>query len=296
MYCYKIYGLVIESEIEFPEAFELEEQPADVVVRYGMMPENIRKEKEELHHTFKQNQSLKWFYFEEEGSFLIENGTSICVEPDATADEKHIRALVLGACLGTILLQRERIAIHGSAVVWRNKAIILSGRSGTGKSTICTELRNRGCLFLADDTVAITSEADVLYANPAYPQQKLCTDAAAAFGYQLQDLILLNEEKMKYAIRLKDSFCPDRKVIAALVILEIREDYQLIVQELRGSEKLEYIIKNLYSNVDYRYIGMNTKVFRKCMEFAQKVPIIRIARPAGLNTVETIVDQLISKL
>jgi len=293
-YYYKIYGLIIKSEIEFPEAYEVEEQASEVEIKYGLMPDFIKKKQEKKSTISMLLREYKWFYFEKEGNFFIEKGISITVELDSTADEKHIRSLILGACLGSIMYQREIIAIHGAAVVWKDKAIIISGNSGAGKSTISTQFRKKGCLFLADDTVAIDSKDGCIYAKPSFPQQKLCKDVAIEFGYDLNDLILLDEEYEKYAVRLEDIFCPVSKEVAALVCLDIHDGDQLIVKEITSSMKLNYIISNLYTNRDFKSVGMNTKVFKKCLEMAQKVPVIMVKRPLDKFVAAQIVEQVIT--
>jgi hypothetical protein len=293
-YYYKIYGLIIRSVIEFPEAYETDVRPAEVEIKYGPMPEYIKRKQEEGYHTSILLREYKWFNFPKEGNFLIERGKCITVELDETADEKHIHALILGACLGSILYQREIVAIHGAAVIWQNKAIIVSGISGAGKSTISTELRKKGCLFLADDTVAITIVDGVIYANPAYPQQKLCSDAAIDYGYDLKDLILLDEGREKYAVRLTEGVCPDSKEVAALICVDVLNADQVSVEETTGSRKLEYILKNLYNYIDFKNIGMNTNVFKKCLEIAQKVPVFRVERTADKNTAVRLAEHILS--
>lgn len=291
---YKIYGLAIKSEIELPEAYEIEYQTEEVEIVYGVMPEFIKEKREQGYYSGVYFREYKWFYYEEEANFLMEKGKKITVEIDNTADEKHIRALLLGVCLGSIMYQRNILSIHGSAVVWNDKAIIVSGVSGAGKSTISTELRKKGGLLLADDTVAIASEDEIVYANPSFPQQKLCKDAAIKFGYDLKKLILLQENREKYAIELKDAFCPVRKEVSAFVCLDIHNGNQLIIEEEKTSKKLQHIIENMYVYKDLKNIGMNTIMFKKCLEVAQKVPVIRIERPTGKNVVERITEQIIN--
>lgn len=290
---YKIHGLIIKSEIEFPEARSVEKQTFDVEVKIGSMPDFIIEKHKKGYNTSILLRKYKWFHFEGEGHFLMENGTTITLCLDNTADDKHIRALILGACLGDIMYQREMVAIHGSAVIWQNKALIISGLSGTGKSTISTEFRKKGCLFLADDTVAITNENGTIYANPAFPQQKLCKDAAIEFGYDLKELVFLNEEREKYAVNLSNVFCSEKKEIAAFVFLNVHEGSDLLIDEVMSGEKLECIIQNLYTYGDFAIAGMNTNVFTKCLEIAQKVPVIRVKRPKNINSAAQIVAQII---
>lgn len=296
IFYYKVYGLTIGSEIELPEAYEVEEQEVDVRIKYGEMPAFIKAKREQNYLSSILNREYKWFYFNKEGNFLIENGSSITVELDSTADKQHIRALILGACLGSILYQREIVAIHGSAVIWKDKAIIISGNSGAGKSTVSAEFRRRGCGFLADDTVAIEQEGDVIYAHPAYPQCKLCPDAAVRLGYDLNELILVQEDCDKYALRLNNSFSVERKEVAAFIFLNIHDEAHLAVNKINNSTKLEYIVSNLYSYMDCKHAGLNANTFKKCLAMASIVPVIKVDRPRNMNVSEQIVNEILSIL
>jgi len=59
------------------------------------------------------------------------------------------------------------------------------------------------------------------------------------------------------------------------------------VEEIRGVEKLNKIIKNIYRN---EYIGsmegMTPKYFKNCIEIAQKAKFYRITRPRDKYTVD----------
>lgn len=289
---YKTYGLVINSEIRLPEALECEPAIADVEIIFDEMPYMIKSKKDEKKCNNLYAPGLRWFYIPNEGSFLIQNGAKITVEREETADEKHIRSLLLGSCLGYILFQRDIIAIHGAAVVRKEKAILISGGSGAGKSTISSEFLNRGCQFMADDTVAVASTGEKVYAYPSYPQQKLCFDAVVHYGYDLNKLVLLNEDRKKYAVDLNASFCPEIREVAAFVYLDIHEEDRLMVEPLIGAEKLNLLMKNLYNIMDYSLVGMSSPTFKKCLEIAQKIPIIQVRRPDKGNTVIQIVERL----
>jgi hypothetical protein len=293
-YYYKINGLLVSSEIELPEAYQVEPQTPEVEIKYGAMPDFIRELRAKKYNYSIYHKEYKWFYVDGEGSFFIRNGISIIVEPEDTADDKHIRSILLGSAFGSIMYQRDIIAIHGAAVVWKDKAIIVSGNSGTGKSTISTALRIKGSLFLADDTVAIKSTDGAVYANPSFPQQKLCTDTALDFGYDLSKLTLLDENKEKYAVNLLDSFCSESKEVKALVCLEIHEGRQVMISEITGNAKLQYILKYLYSYRDYISASMNTEVFRRCLEVARQIPVFQVKRPVDRNLVGEIADQIMA--
>ena len=54
----------------------------------------------------------------------------------------------------------RRYAIHASAVVWKGFAVVFTGRSGMGKSTLCSDLVAQGAGFLGDDIVFLYQEND----------------------------------------------------------------------------------------------------------------------------------------
>lgn len=289
-YYYRIYGLNIRSEVRLDEAYEIREKNYEVDIQYGTIPSHIWKYRNSDEIQCLTSYDYKWFQYDKIGEFYIEQGSSIILAADASADERVLRSILLGPCFGCILYQRKILAIHGSAMVKNDTAVMISGQSGAGKSTISTALRKQGWLFLADDTVAITSENGYLYANPAYPQQKLCLDTATYFGYDVKQLIRINEERHKYAINVKEAFCPDRKEIKAMICLELSDCKELMIDEVKGSAKIEYIVNNLYTYYDFKYMGMSTLDFMQCLEISQKVPVFRIKRPPVLDTQKEIVD------
>ena len=67
-----------------------------------------------------------------------------------------------------------------------DKGIIITGTSGSGKSTLTAELISDGAVMLADDMI-VTGYDDNGFPTiyPAFPQQKLCRDAAIKKGYDL---------------------------------------------------------------------------------------------------------------
>lgn len=59
-----------------------------------------------------------------------------------------------------IMTRHRRYAIHAAAVAWKGRTIVFTGRSGTGKSTLCTDLVAQGAGFLGDDIVFLYQEND----------------------------------------------------------------------------------------------------------------------------------------
>lgn len=297
MFYYCIYGLIVKSEIELPEAYViLETTEVDVTIEYGNMPEYILDKKANGGYSSVLQREYSWFYYEDEGDFLILDGKEIIVALAKKNNLKHIRAIILGTCFGNILYQRETIAIHGGAVVFGDKAVVVSGVSGAGKSTVSLALREKGGTFLADDTVVAIPEKENIYAYPAYPQQKVCKDTAIRFGFDINSLIELEEERDKYGIQLTKEFCNMKKVIHLLVFLNVRDGGELVVEELQGNDKLQYLLQNQYAIDSFKRGGMNHFIFRKCIECSNKIKMILITRPKGKDCSERISNIIINNL
>jgi hypothetical protein len=66
-------------------------------------------------------------------------------------------APLLHGLLGLLAIRRSRylIAIHGSALVRSGNALILAGRSGSGKTTMAAGLLAAGWSYMSDDTVLL---------------------------------------------------------------------------------------------------------------------------------------------
>ena len=59
----------------------------------------------------------------------------------------------------------DAIIVHGTAVAWEGRGLLLIGASGSGKSALALELMAYGAQLVADDMVALESQADQLFAR-----------------------------------------------------------------------------------------------------------------------------------
>lgn len=57
-------------------------------------------------------------------------------------------------------------AVHGTAVAWHGKGILLLGPSGSGKSDLALRLIDAGAVLVADDLVRLAADGSRLVARP----------------------------------------------------------------------------------------------------------------------------------
>lgn len=298
-YYYKVYGLIVESQVVLPElivADYRETENIDVKVTYGTMPEAIRQYIDEG-QTYGFEKADMWFSVGKVAHYHITKGDSIVVEPCENADKGQVKAFLLGTAFGLLLIQRDNLAIHGGTILINDKAVVFTGDTGAGKSTMTAAFREKGYGFLADD-VSVVGQADgginIIY--PGYPQQKLCRDAVENMGLSPKDYVMIDDDRDKYIIPARDSFIHMPIPIGAIVELSIGEGERLEISEVLGSEKIIILMKNIYRIEATRFAGLSKEYFSKCLGVVKNVPIYRIKRPKGRNTIQEQIMLVLSTL
>lgn len=297
MYYYKIYGLNIQSDYQFEEAKPVKAsacQPVDITITKGELPVALTKEtdldfKAGVSYVRHFEPHRGWIRVKGQGCFVMEQGEKITYQLKEECDPGKINQMFLGFVMSIIMIQRGMVALHGSGIIVEGKTVVISGVSGAGKSTLAAEFLNRKGIFLADDTVAIKLHKDRVYAQPGYPQQKICADTITKTDRQRGELVLLpslgKKEKEKFGLRLREGYCTEERELSAIFILQPGEVEQVEMQEITGSEKIKYLIDNIYKRRIYLEVGMPREVFNQCVQVANKVKIYTLTRPIeGMST------------
>lgn len=273
---YKLYGLNIESEVECKELIKSEKSDDDIKVYFGKAPD-------EVYDLIKQGcigystENIMWMYVKDIAIYYVFDGKNIIIEKQQNnVDVKDIKAYLLGTALGMILIQRNIIAIHGGTILVDNKAITIVGDCGAGKSTLSSALRIKGYPFMADDVSVLTGNK----VNFSYPQQKLCKDAMKKLGYNLKNYNMIDDDREKYAIPVKDNFVMNLKELKAIFEISITDENEDVsCEEVIGSEKLNIFMKNIYRIEIAKTAGIKPIYFRKCLDIVNSIHLYRIKRP-----------------
>lgn len=288
MYYYLIYGLRIQSDYEFEEAFEiprLSDTEVDVVIKQETLSDFITKETKEddvyesgLVYANRENEG--WGRKKGVGAFYARDGKEVLCQTKEGYDYLLFNQMLLCAALPTILRQRKDLAFHGSGLIYKGKMIIISGESGAGKSTLASRVLKQGAVFMADDTVAVQMKDGKILAQSAYPQQKICVDNEID-KEKYKSVVVLPPDagEVKYAARLKDGFTMEEQELYAIFILKADDVSDLEISEIQGSEKIKYITDNIYQKKRYLDMGMPVDVFKKYLEVGQKVKVYSVVRP-----------------
>lgn len=93
-------------------------------------------------------------------------GARVWARWPAEADLDYVSTYLLGPVLGFILMLREVLCLHGSAVAVGAQALAILGPPGAGKSTTAAAFARQGFPVLTDDIVALKEEGGEFLAMP----------------------------------------------------------------------------------------------------------------------------------
>lgn len=299
-YFYSVYGLIVCSEIELSELVEIDKydicdihNKVDVNIKYGDMPKYVEKSiNNGCFYSFDES----WFYIPHVAVYRICNGKDIYIKPIGQKTQE-IKTFLLGGAFICLLFQRKTIAIHGGSILVNDGVVIVTGRCGAGKSTLTSAFRKSGYEYLADDLSVIEiNRCGKIDVNPAYPQQKLCRDAAIRLGYNINNLVRIDEGRDKFAIPSRKDFINSPKELKA--IFEINADSRvknIKIEEIKGITKLNSIIENIYESKISKCYGVDS-FMNILLKIAKNIPYYKLTRPQKLFTVNEQIDLIMSIL
>lgn len=288
VYYYRVYGIVMETDIEFMQLVKADAVEApDIMIRAGILPEYMSNHPEQKKYEF--GETLSWLN-NRTCTFMIENGKIITYQVKEGAREGYLQTYLLGFGLSMLFLQRGEMAVHCSALHNGKEAILIAGESGSGKSTTTDAYLEAGWKLMADDmaVVKLAPETKVPMVYPAFPFTKLCRNAALERGYALEELIYIDEEKDKFLVPYKGEFELTPKPLSKFLLLSVQEGEEVVSKEITGFDKFHVCVNNLFLR---RLLGPRKyapAIGQKCLEIIANVEVYMLTRPKGKDTKEEI--------
>ncbi len=285
MYYYKLYGMKIESDLEFPQLLTCEDDaPLDVQIQKVDFSEELAKISEEKYFDFGKEYSR---FSNLTCQFQAYEGKRFTYALTGEGWPEYLQTYILGYGFSMIALQRDMLPIHCSALADEDGAVLIAGESGSGKSTITTAFLNNGYHLMADDMALVDGEK----VYPAFPYQKLCRNVALAEGYKLEELIYINEQKDKFLAPYRGEFSTKEERIKGFILLQVVGGEQVVDAEVYGLNRFHIFASNLFVRHIIGKEKYEPHIGQKCLEMASKVPTYLIGRPGGLDTTQEVIKK-----
>ena len=245
MYTYKIFGLIIASEIQLPvcqEQPKLVEQ-ANIFIKYREVQKNLPEEiKGANRHTFVKPNNI-WLHIKDNAWIHIADGKYITVKLLKDADLQTVCLYLFGSGIGALIHQQGKTIIHGNTVQTKNGCVIFTGDSGAGKSTISTALYTKGYPFIADDLAVINDNLEI---EPGIPRLKIWQDTASELNINSNNLDQIRLLVDKYSYPIQKNICMTPQHIKAIFLLDNHDINEFEIEELKGIAKLNELQKHTY--------------------------------------------------
>lgn len=286
------------SDLCFPQLVSIPEIPenaADIIIRAGKLPTEIREADESEQKKWAFGDAFSWLC-NRTCRYTVENGRIITYELKEGGKPEYLKAFLLGYGMAMLHLQRGELAIHCSALAKDNRAILVAGNSGSGKSTTTTALLEAGFSLMADDVAVIKAEDGRVICYPAFPYQKLCRDVVEQKNYNPQDLIYVDEGKDKFLVPFQGEFDVNGKELCGIFCLcRLSQADRLYAAEITGVAKFHACVENLFVQKLLGAERYAPAIGSRCLEIASKVPMYLLGRPEETDTVQERTDYIIEQ-
>ena len=288
---YKVYGLVIKSELKLKELEETTSKKFDVIIEKGKVPENLENP-EKVGVRFQAKKGELLLHVDNIAKFYIAKGSKIIIEDIETPDISEIKLFLLGSVFGALIFQRGKVPFHGSTVLINGKAVIVSGVSGAGKSTVTAELVKRGYPIIADDVSLIDIVDKKVCVFPGFARIKLWADTL--------DLLKIDDKLEKIRPQLEkysfpvDNYHNKKTEISNVIIIKTKNTEGVTTEEIKGIEKFKIINNNIYRKQFAKPLKVEQPQFRIISQLAAKAKLFVLERPNATNSVKEVADCVIS--
>ena len=289
---YRVYGLAVRSELQFPElpASAPEAEP-DLVIRLGEVQERLDDVQHHQSWWLQSNARECLVTIPQVCRLLIRDGREIIVQPaNPPAHAADVRLYLLGSGMGAVLHQRGCLPLHVGAVRAAGKVWAFTGPSGEGKSTLTATLHLKyGLPLVSDDVMALhlqQAQAPLVFPGPR--KLKLWQDAAEHLRCDPGSLVQDLSNTPKFQLYLGDEevgAIPEP--LHALVLLESSEaPVAPSLEKLTGASAFDVCLTALYRPYMAYWYRTRQTVMADLLQLCSSVSTYRFKRYRSLDALD----------
>lgn len=297
-YHFHAFGFTILSDIHLPELPQISINNNDT---------GIFIEKSDLTPIWEELACENQFFFIKDDKimfripnnaiYMIQKGKEIYYSPFENAQEDHIRLYLLGTCMGALLLQRNILPLHGSAIAIDGKAYAIVGDSGAGKSTLASAMLKKGYQLISDDVIPVTlNEKNTPMVTPAYPQQKLWLESLNQFGMKSNQYRPIIDRETKFAISVTNQFVTKPLPLAGVFELVKTEKDEIKINSIENLHRIHTLFNHTYRNFFIEASGLMKWHFNTTVKICEHIDMYQLCRPTSRFTAHNLTDLILTTI
>jgi hypothetical protein len=160
---------------------------------------------------------------------------------------------LMGPVIAFVLRLRGITCLHASAIAVDDRAIVLFGLAGAGKSTTAAAFALSGFSVLSDDVAVLADQGERFLVQPGYPRVNLWPDSVRTLfgsGDALPRITPTWDKRYLALDRAGRQFQSEPLPMGAIYILGEREAELTVpvIEDLAGHEALATLVANTYVN------------------------------------------------
>lgn len=244
-YQYNISGIILSSDIFIEELIQTNgEFKTDVFASYGDVPDSL--ETSNVDFPFIQaNERQYLLVLENFAKYLIEDGNKITIESFGLATPKEVEMYLLTNLLGALSYQNDLLPMHGGVVDFNGEGVLITGSSGSGKSTILAGLMKAGHKVVTDDISIVRNENTKSVVYPSFPYMFLWSSTLAKLKFDYSNLKKLRNDMEKYILPNDFGSIHEPIEIKKTIIL-VNKEIKESEYTLKGIGKIESLRRNCF--------------------------------------------------
>jgi hypothetical protein len=292
---YLVGGIVLETEIDFPELVSSDSSQVDVVVRYGEVPEELEDTKQHKMLFSSNDKDEVLFKMPDVARFLIKGTSEVIIDIDDAERRADAHKYILTFVLGILSFKKKFYPLHGGGIVYNGEAYLFSGKSGAGKSTTMAGLQQRGFPSVGDDIANMFIKDGKAYVHPCFPRFKLWEQSLKILDNKNKGEYLLRSDMDKYLVPV-DNFHTTPVPVKRIYLLEENLVGETSFTTVTGKEKLMKLKANSYKPWMVDAFGLTKTHFGLMMQISPSVEFIEFSRPKNEDKIESMFSTLISHI
>lgn len=232
------------------------------------------------------------------GTFLARGGKRLSYTMEPGADPGWVNLYLNSHMMVALLHQRGIINFHASSFIYRERGIMITGATGSGKSSLTASFALGGGGFLSDDVTPVLFESSSPVIRPLGRPVKISPDTAEQLSIDHSMMYEAEKGTGKRYLRLERATAEN---IPLHIVLKLEkgdvDDTEFIIPG--GPEKFSLLRSEICSwEILAGMPATEVAYLRQLVDIVSRTEIIRVIRPEVIaisdlrNAIEEYLDRL----